>query len=886
MPDYAFHTSGFIKIDGSGNDKPLLKTHSNFQNNENNPFSDGSRQRLSAGFSRAGEWYIGLLFLIPLIISSGLIYCSVPENRLTLLLGNIVLTVICAVIGVLFVRSSRKYILKLVEEGVYDAILAGVDVIDSMFFLIVDNEGKLIYADAQYKKYFGDPAAVHLDYFADFLQKGIIAPHERQAIEAVLAAEGAEQAAFTVLTEAGETLSLVLTVKSVDIREALKYSGSLQKAYMLRKCFRGRQKCFLIKAMAGESVQDTQKQFLDNLPIGVYAATDTGELSYYNKAFSTILGYEASDTLPLVNITEWLIEQECNSDSLSPVIHIRKKDGEIVQLLSRPLWGGEQQGGRGSYTMLMQLQMFKENSGRAQGESDSLADFLESSPVAQVILTEKGDIKQSNAVFHALMGREGCGAGNALNLLDTISEKSRNDVQTYIHQASVGSEVLKPLDIQLIGEKEMTALLYMKRLSGTKEGEQRLICHLIDTTEQKNLELRFVHSQKMQAVGQLAGGIAHDFNNLLTAMIGFCDLLLLRHPAGDQSFADLMQIKQNTNRAANLVRQLLAFSRKQTLQPEILDITGVLAELSSLVRRLIGENIDLKVHHGQDLWLVKVDQGQLDQVMINLAVNARDAMNGGGVLTIKSSNVTVGSGQLLKPELIPPAEDEIIVPGNYVLIEVIDTGSGIPKTVLGKIFEPFFSTKEIGSGTGLGLSTVYGIVKQTGGYIYVTSKEGQGTTFSIFLKGYDKSQLKEDNSQHEVVEKPAMTDLTGNGIILLVEDETPVRIFSSHALTNKGYTVLEACSGETALNIIAERGNEINVIITDVIMPGMNGPAMIEEIAEKYPNIKVIFMSGYAEDIFIKTYGTERKFNFLPKPFTLKQLAGKVKEVMSNNLSN
>ena len=242
--------------------------------------------------------------------------------------------------------------------------------------------------------------------------------------------------------------------------------------------------------------------------------------------------------------------------------------------------------------------------------------------------------------------------------------------------------------------------------------------HFIDVTEQKNLEVQFAQSQKMQAVGQLAGGVAHDFNNLLTAMIGFCDLLLMRFRPGDPSFADIMQIKQNANRAANLVRQLLAFSRQQTLQPRILDITDVLVELSHLLRRLIGENIELKVVHGRDLGLVKVDQGQLEQVIINLAVNARDAMPGGGTLTIRTAN-HVQSGAMRRGHEIMPA-------GNYVLIEVADTGIGIPKENLERIFEPFFSTKEIGSGTGLGLSTVYGIVKQTGGFVFVDSDAGRG----------------------------------------------------------------------------------------------------------------------------------------------------------------
>src|ERR1700683_3754073 len=281
--------------------------------------------------------------------------------------------------------------------------------------------------------------------------------------------------------------------------------------------------------------------------------------------------------------------------------------------------------------------------------------------------------------------------------------------------ASQGKSMADPVEVRLQGTRAKSAALFISRLggetSGGEDSDAGFILHFIDTTEQKSLQAQFSQSQKMQAVGQLAGGVAHDFNNLLTAMIGFCDLLLLRFRPGDPSFADIMQIKQNANRAANLVRQLLAFSRQQSLQPRVLNITDVLAELSHLLRRLIGENIELKVVHARDLGLVKVDQGQLEQVIINLAVNARDAMPGGGTLTIRTARVTHTSPVRRAHEEIPA--------GDYVQIEVHDTGTGIAKDNLERIFEPFFSTKEVGQGTGLGLSTVYGIVKQTGGFVFV-----------------------------------------------------------------------------------------------------------------------------------------------------------------------
>ncbi|MCH2547001.1 MAG: ATP-binding protein [Alphaproteobacteria bacterium] len=509
-------------------------------------------------------------------------------------------------------------------------------------------------------------------------------------------------------------------------------------------------------------------------------------------------------------------------------------------------------------------------------------EFLETNPIPIARLGEDGAIINCNHPFRRLTQRL-TNAQNTWTLYDDIKPECHPILEKLLSDAFAGNCTSKPVSLELKGadsdsEARTTVSLYITCLQPSGVEKHMIIVHLIDNTEQKNLEMRFAHSQKMQAVGQLAGGVAHDFNNLLTAMIGFCDLLLMRHPAGDPSFADIMQIKQNANRAANLVRQLLAFSRRQTLQPKVLDITDVLAELSHLIRRLIGENIVLNMQHGRDMGMIKVDQGQLEQVIINLAVNARDAMSGGGTLTIKTSDVSIDANNRPNRNMISPAAEDSITDGEYVLVEVQDTGCGIPRQLIQQIFEPFFSTKEVGSGTGLGLSTVYGIVKQTGGYIYVTSQADDGTTFSIYFPRYESNTSVRGESQEKLV----AADLTGSGTILLVEDESPVRMFAARALSNKGYKVIEADSAETALETIDQHGDEIQIIITDVIMPGMTGPDMVVKILETYPDIKVIFISGYAEDAFVNSYGSEREFNFLPKPFTLKQLATKVKDVLED----
>ena len=504
--------------------------------------------------------------------------------------------------------------------------------------------------------------------------------------------------------------------------------------------------------------------------------------------------------------------------------------------------------------------------------------FFEDAPIGIARVDGGGRLAECNQAFLALIGTD---AGSVIgrSITDLVLPAERAPVEDRLAAVQGGSDPATPLEVRLSGGRDLVAQLYARRLDslggagggGASDGGAAgadLMLHFIDLTERKGLEAQFAQSQKMQAVGQLAGGVAHDFNNLLTAMIGFCDLLLLRHKPGDQSFSDIMQIKQNANRAANLVRQLLAFSRQQTLQPRILSVTDVLAELANLMRRLIGENIELKMLHGRDIGFVKVDQNQLEQVIINLVVNARDAMAGGGRLTIVTSNHTVEQALRREHETIPA--------GDYVSIEVIDTGCGIPQENLQRIFEPFFSTKEVGSGTGLGLSTVYGIVRQTGGFVLVDSVVGEGTTFTILLPRHQGEAKRPD--QGEPRERRG-SDLTGSGTILLVEDEDAVRVFSARALRNKGYQVLEAKNGEAALQQIGPDGMGIDLLITDVVMPQMDGPTLARHVRQKRADMRVIFISGYAEDRLGEIDGVEVA-HFLPKPFSLKQLASKVKEVM------
>jgi len=364
--------------------------------------------------------------------------------------------------------------------------------------------------------------------------------------------------------------------------------------------------------------------------------------------------------------------------------------------------------------------------------------------------------------------------------------------------------------------------------------------------------------------------VAHDFNNLLTVIIGNCEFLLMRHLAGDPSFKEINEVHQNALRAAALVSQLLAFSRKQTMQPKLLALNDVIGELAQMLRRLVGEGISLNVEREADLWPVHADEAQLGNAIINLVVNARDAMPSGGVVSIKTANQTV---------ITPTALGTAIMPaGDYVRIEVADTGTGMSKEIQSKIFDPFFTTKPVGQGTGLGLATVYGIVKQSGGFITVESEVGKGTRFYIYLP---RRKVEAADVQPVEAAPAAARDVTGQDTILLVEDEEAVRSFAARALRMRGYNVLEAGGGEEALEIVKRDGDKIDLVITDVVMPNMDGPTMVRHVKVLKPDLQVIFMSGYAEEAFRRNDQTSENIHFLPKPFGLKQLAAKVKEVLA-----
>jgi nitrogen-specific signal transduction histidine kinase/CheY-like chemotaxis protein len=389
-----------------------------------------------------------------------------------------------------------------------------------------------------------------------------------------------------------------------------------------------------------------------------------------------------------------------------------------------------------------------------------------------------------------------------------------------------------------------------------------------DITERRKLEAQFRQAQKMESVGQLAGGIAHDFNNLLTVINGMAELGLAQLREGDQLHQDLQEIRRAGERAAALTRQLLAFSRKQILQPEVMNLNTVVVEMESLLRRLIGEDIDLVVVPTQSLGNVKADAGQIEQVIANLAVNARDAMPQGGKLTVEMQNVEI-DGQYARLRGVA------VQPGPYVMLAISDTGIGMDEVTRGQIFEPFFTTKDPGKGTGLGLSTVYGIVKQSNGFIWVYSEVSRGTSFKIYLPRIAEVAGHKRRS-------PTVASTHGTETILLVEDVGGLRLLAKRMLESAGYTVLIAASGEEALLVLERYEQQVHLVVTDVVMPGMSGPTLVKRSDGTRPGVKVLYMSGYTDDVVVRHGMLDEGMPFLGKPFTAAELTRKVREVLDS----
>ncbi|MBV1691777.1 response regulator [Novosphingobium sp. G106] len=483
-------------------------------------------------------------------------------------------------------------------------------------------------------------------------------------------------------------------------------------------------------------------------------------------------------------------------------------------------------------------------------------------PLGLAMADRDGRLLFANPAFMRAGGREG--EAPPTYPTDLVVREDKGALSDAIRRYAQGSAAAGDIAVRLVSQPDDPVSLSLAGVRGL--GEAAVLLGLTDSSEETRLKRQVAQATKMQAVGQLAGGVAHDFNNVLTAILGTCDLMLLRHTPGDSDYDDIQQIRANSNRAASLTRQLLAFSRQQTLRPEVLQLPDVVAEISQMLKRLIGEKIQFEVSHDRDLGPVRADPSQLGQVVMNLVVNARDAMPRGGKLMLTTRRVTANDVRAMRSEIVPM--------GDYTALIVEDTGGGIPPEHLGKIWEPFFTTKEQGKGTGLGLSTVYGIVKQSGGFIFADSELGRGTRFTIYLPVHHGAP-----AIAAPVATPAPSVWAGGGSILLVEDEDTVRMVAERALTRQGYQVTSARDGEEGLEAV-EQGGQFDLVLSDVVMPSMDGPAMAREIRKLAPDLPVLFMSGYAEEQLRRQIDIEN-VHFIPKPFSVQQICDKVGAVLA-----
>ncbi|MGF9567337.1 PAS domain-containing sensor histidine kinase [Neorhizobium sp. JUb45] len=807
---------------------------------------------------------------------------------------------ILAMVGIFFLVSSVIGLVEVMPQSRSDDLARGFLGGHPDGILITDSKGRIIYANAAYGRLTGATNASQAQSLETLLSKNRESTEALYRLTTALreGREGHEE--FRLLKPLGRPGDNGSGAHWYRLKARLLANGASRKPLDI----------WQITDITSE--RDDQERFfrelqnaidyLDHAPAGFFSAGRKGEIFYLNATLAEWLGYDLTKFVPRSLTMQDLVAGEgmalIQSVQATPGqtrtetldLDLRRANGQSLPARLVHSVSTSRDGAPGeSRTIVL---------ARPKGEGADLSSsamrftrFFNNTPMAIASVDGNGKILRVNApflkLFSGLVSRDEAEAGAPLEVI--FNEAVRPQLTQALAEAKDRQSDIAPLESRHPGDENRYLRFFVNAVidESDEAPEEVAIVYAFETTEQKALETQMAQTQKMNAVGTLAGGIAHDFNNVLTAILLSSDHLLLQARPADASFADLMEIKRNANRAAVLVRQLLAFSRKQTMRPSVLNLTDVVGDLRMLVDRLIsGTNVKLDVDYGRDLWPVRTDLSQFEQVLINLCVNARDAMPEGGRITIRTRNVTAEEGRAYAGADLP--EEDL------VMVEVADAGTGIPPEIMDKIFEPFFTTKEVGKGTGLGLSMVYGIVKQSGGYIHPESEVGKGTTFRIFLPRHipEPVVVAENGTGGEVAAvaaapKPesasanADIDLTGNSaVVLLVEDEEAVRRGGKRMLETRGYTVHEAGSGVEALEIMEELEGKVDIVVSDVVMPEMDGPTLLRELRKNYPDMKFIFVSGYAEDAFARNLPADAKFGFLPKPFSLKQLAVTVREML------
>jgi len=646
--------------------------------------------------------------------------------------------------------------------------------------------------------------------------------------------------------------------------------------------------------LPGSGSVDPRALYVEDAPIGFFSARRDGRVVYLNQTLRQMLGLpDGENALRLEDIMRpeglKLMKRDVRGQaSQRAEVVLRARDGVESSATLLTTWSGK--GADAMTRSIVYIANASEQSARRTGPAISPAEALEARAAGRA-----DDTMFSDAPFGVVrLHGEGVESAVILDANRSLVEMTGGRAQPGARfadlfvadqgTAALADELSKALDgarsFKLAGSKDRSADVFV---TIDRQGRPAA-AYVIDTTEKRELEKRLAQGEKLQALGNMAGGLAHEFNNMLAGIILNVNKLEIRHPPGDPTFFELKAINEFAARGAQLIRTMLAFTRQQVFRPELFDVTDALSDYYTLLRDIIDERIKLDIVHGRDLPRIRADKGQLETVVTNLCTNARDAMidkSGGGRLLIRTSRSDAAAAR----------KDGFthVTDGDYALIEVIDDGGGIPPEILEKIFEPFFTTKAEGKGTGLGLATCYGIVKQLGGFIYPVSKVGRGTTFKIFLPAWTGA-VEETGADAipegvpmatQPVAEPTQTrgsgDLAGRGSILLVEDEDGVRGIAAQLLQSFGYSVIEASDGEKALEIIKQHSGSIDLLISDVVMPGMDGPALLREARPWLTNTRVMFISGYAERDLARALEDDRGISFLPKPFTLKQLAERVK---------
>lgn len=813
---------------------------------------------------------------------------------------------ILAMVGIFFIVSSIIGLVEVMPQSRSDEFAASYLASHPDGILITDQKGRILYANASYGRLTGATTSANAQSLEALLSKN------REATEALYRLT-------TALREGREAHEEFRLMKPLG-----RNSGNGSGAHWYRL------KARLLQSMSQNSPLDVwqiaditseredQERFfrelqnaidyLDHAPAGFFSAGKKGEIFYLNATLAEWLALDLTKFAPgSMSIADIVAgEGMALIQSVQPAagqtrtealdLDLRRANGQSLPVRLIHSVSSMRDGAPGeSRTIVLDRPIGTEADQSASAMR--FTRFFNNTPMAIASIGGDGKILRINApflrLFAGVVSRDDVEAGVTFDAI--VHDGAKPELVRALAEAKDRQGDIAPIDCRHPGDENRHVRFYVNAVidESDEAPEEVAIVYAVETTEQKALESQMAQTQKMNAVGTLAGGIAHDFNNVLTAILLSSDHLLLQARPSDASFADLMEIKRNANRAAVLVRQLLAFSRKQTMRPAVLNLTDVVGDLRMLVDRLIsGTNVKLEVEYGRDLWPVRTDLSQFEQVLINLCVNARDAMPGGGIITIRTRNVT-GDEVAGFANARMPSDD-------FVMVEVADNGTGIAPEIMDKIFEPFFTTKEVGKGTGLGLSMVYGIVKQSGGYIYPESEVGKGTTFRIFLPRHipevqpvievPKATLA--NTGESAAHPPAPSkpgtpsedvDLTGNSaVVLLVEDEEAVRRGGKRMLETRGYTVHEAGSGTEALEIMEELQGKVDIVVSDVVMPEMDGPSLLRELRKSYPDLKFIFVSGYAEDAFARNLPADAKFGFLPKPFSLKQLAVAVREMLDD----